>query len=99
MRWPSLTRSLKTLLTRSNVSSDTVDPALHILLGQRGEHLAADYLPRLGYTLVVSNFTLPVGRNLRGALVQAEIDLIAYEASTLCFIEVRPAPPTGSPLP
>jgi Holliday junction resolvase-like predicted endonuclease len=26
---------------------------------------------------------------LRGAIVQAEIDLIAYEAETLCFVEVK----------
>jgi putative endonuclease len=66
---------------------DKVAP--HLLLGERGERLAAEHLERLGYTLVASNFTLPVGRNLRGALVQAEIDLVAYDGSTLCFIEVK----------
>src|SRR6185503_14862517 len=44
---------------------------------------------QLGYRLVAANFTLPVGRNLRGAVVHAEIDLIAYDADTLCFIEVK----------
>src|ERR687884_496919 len=63
--------------------------APHLLLGQRGERLAAEHLERLGYTLVASNFTLPVGRNLRGALVQAEIDLVAYDGPVLCFIEVK----------
>jgi putative endonuclease len=63
--------------------------APHLLLGARGERLAAKRLEQLGYTLLASNFTLPVGRNLRGTLIQAEIDLIAYDGSTLCFVEVK----------
>jgi putative endonuclease len=58
-------------------------------LGRRGEELAAAYLDQLGYALVAANFTLPVGRNLRGAIVSSEIDLVAYEGATLCFIEVK----------
>jgi len=58
-------------------------------LGQLGESYAAAYLEQLGYRLVAANFTLPVGRNLRGAVVTAEIDLIAYDRNTLCFIEVK----------
>ena len=58
-------------------------------LGQLGETYAAAYLEQLGYRLVAANFTLPVGRNLRGAVVNAEIDLIAYDRNTLCFIEVK----------
>src|SRR5919108_2967642 len=58
-------------------------------LGKLGETYAAAYLEQLGYRLVAANFTLPVGRNLRGAVVTAEIDLIAYDADTLCFIEVK----------
>src|SRR5215208_272326 len=58
-------------------------------LGQLGEIYAAAYLEQLGYRLVAANFTLPVGRNLRGAVVNAEIDLIAYDRNTLCFIEVK----------
>ena len=58
-------------------------------LGKLGEEYAAAYLDQLGYRLVAANFKLPVGRNLRGAVVNAEIDLIAYEGATLCFIEVK----------
>jgi len=58
-------------------------------LGQLGESYAAAYLDQLGYRLVAANFTLPVGRNLRGAIINAEIDLIAYDGDTLCFIEVK----------
>jgi putative endonuclease len=65
------------------------ESAPHLLLGQRGERLAAERLEELGYTLLASNFTLPVGRNMRGALVHAEIDLIAYDGPVLCFVEVK----------
>ncbi|MFL6257811.1 MAG: hypothetical protein ACJ74T_22620, partial [Pyrinomonadaceae bacterium] len=56
-------------------------PALapHLDLGRRGERLAAEYLRARGFELVASNFKLNVGRNRRGAVVQAEIDLVAYE--------------------
>lgn len=63
--------------------------APHLALGHRGELLAAEHLERVGYRLVASNFTLPVGRNLRGALIHAEIDIVAYEEATLCFVEVK----------
>jgi putative endonuclease len=58
-------------------------------LGQLGESYAAAYLEQLGYRLVAANFTLPVGRNRRGAIINAELDLIAYDGDTLCFIEVK----------
>ena len=38
---------------------------------------------------MAANFTLPVGRNLRGTVVNAEIDLVAYDVDTLCFVEVK----------
>ena len=60
-----------------------------IELGKLGEQYAAAYLEQLGYRFVAANFTLPVGRNLRGSVVNAEIDLIAYDQNTLCFIEVK----------
>ena len=60
-----------------------------IELGKLGEQYAAAYLEQLGFQLVAANLTLPVGRNLRGALVNAEIDIIAYDRDTLCFIEVK----------
>jgi putative endonuclease len=58
-------------------------------LGALGEAYAAAYLDQLGYRIVAANFTLPVGRNRRGAIVNAEIDLIAYDGDTLCFVEVK----------
>ena len=60
-----------------------------IELGKLGEAYAAAYLEQRGYRLVAANFTLPVGRNLRDVVVNAEIDLIAYDGNTLCFVEVK----------
>ena len=42
-----------------------------------------------GYRIVAANFSLPVGRNLRGAVVRAELDLVAYDGPMLCFIEIK----------
>jgi putative endonuclease len=58
-------------------------------LGEHGEALAADFLVRNGYRLVVSNFKVPVGRNSKGVQVTGELDLIALDGNTLCFIEVK----------
>jgi putative endonuclease len=65
------------------------DLAPHLALGRRGERLALAYLEQQGFRLVATNFTLPVGRNRRGALVEAEIDIVAYEGPALCFVEVK----------
>jgi putative endonuclease len=69
--------------------NDIMPSSPGIELGKLGEQYAAAYLEQLGYRLVAANFTLPVGRSLRGALVSAEIDLVAYDGNTLCFIEVK----------
>lgn len=61
----------------------------HLRLGKLGEAYAAAYLDQIGYQLVAANFTIPVGRNLRGAIINAEIDLIAYDGQMLCFVEVK----------
>jgi putative endonuclease len=61
----------------------------HLVLGRRGEELAAAYLQQRGYRIVAANFSLPVGRNRVGVLINVEIDLVAYEAETLCFVEVK----------
>lgn len=83
MFWKKLSsRWIKRSLSREQHS-------LSLDLGQRGERLAAEYLERAGYSIVATNFQISVGRNLRGALVRAEIDVVAYEGATLCFIEVK----------
>lgn len=77
----------------ANESSDeSVNQSIqgaHIALGDRGEALAAAYLEKLGVRIVAANFVVPVGRNRLGAVINAEIDLVAYDGETLCFIEVK----------
>jgi len=79
--------------TRARLSRGAGDDdkalAPHLELGRRGEQLAAEHLLANGYKLVASNFKLGVGRNRRGAVVQAEIDLVAYDGPVVCFVEVK----------
>jgi putative endonuclease len=74
-----------------NKSKQTPLPAAsaELELGQRGEQLAIEHLLRAGYRLVAANVRLPIGRNLRDVTVNAEIDVVAYDGPTLCFIEVK----------
>ena len=58
-------------------------------VGELGEKLAADFLARSGYRMVMANFKVPVGRNRRGVSVSGEIDIIALDDETVCFIEVK----------
>ena len=58
-------------------------------LGVAGEGLAAQFLEDNGYRLVLSNFKVPVGRNSRGVSVTGEIDIVAVDGETLCFVEVK----------
>jgi putative endonuclease len=63
--------------------------APHFSLGERGESLARQHLERAGYRIVAANFSLPIGRNSRDVIVNGEIDLVAYDGETLCFVEVK----------
>jgi len=49
------------------------------LTGQLGERLTAEYLRQKGYRLIASQYRCRHG----------EIDLIAMDGKTLCFIEVK----------
>jgi putative endonuclease len=53
----------------------------HLELGRRGEDTAYFYLRRRGYTIVA--------RDWRSAKARGDLDLIAWEDNTLCFIEVK----------
>src|SRR5258708_35412753 len=70
-------------------SEQSADASTHLALGRRGEELAAAYLLKLGYRIVAANFSLAVGRNRSGVVINVEIDLVAYEGRTLCFVEVK----------
>ncbi len=67
----------------------TEQEAAHLLLGRAGEERALEFLARQGFRLVAANVQLPVGRTRRGAEVKAEVDIIAYDGATLCFVEVK----------
>jgi putative endonuclease len=73
----------------STAAEWSVDASPHLELGRRGEELAAAYLMQAGYRIVAANFSLPVGRNRSGAVINVEIDLVAYEGPMLCFVEVK----------
>jgi putative endonuclease len=79
----------RTRLSRAGGDDGGDSLAPHLELGRRGERLAAEHLRAQGYRLVASNFKLGVGRNRRGAVVQAEIDLVAYDGPVVCFVEVK----------
>ena len=51
------------------------------VVGRRGEEEAYFHLRRLGYVMVARNFRSPRRHG--------EIDLIGWDADTLCFIEVK----------
>lgn len=72
------------ILSINNISQKSMPS-----LGERGEALAAEFLVKNGYRLVVANFKVPVGRNSKGVSVTGEIDLIALDDETLCFVEVK----------
>lgn len=58
-------------------------------LGSRAEAAAAEYLIENGLRIVMTNFTVPIGRNSKGVQRTGEIDIIAIDGDTLCFIEVK----------
>lgn len=66
---------LAPLLARSNAV-----PA-HLQTGRLGEDLAYFYLRELGFTVVARDF--------RSSRRRGDIDLIAWEGETLCFVEVK----------
>jgi putative endonuclease len=53
----------------------------HLRTGSRGEEEAYFHLRRAGYVIIARNYRSPRSRS--------ELDLIAWEGETLCFIEVK----------
>lgn len=58
-------------------------------IGEFGETVAAEFLRKQGFKLVAVNFKAPIGRTRKGVQFTGEIDLIAFDNETLCFIEVK----------
>ena len=65
------------------------DPLNPQQVGELGEQLAARFLLKNNYRIVLANFKAPIGRNRLGAQVTGEIDLIAFDDKVLCFVEVK----------
>lgn len=67
--------------------------AAHLALGEQGEQLALEYLKTQGYRIVLTNFTVPIGYSSSGRQITGEIDIVAYDETsvpfTLAFIEVK----------
>lgn len=57
----------------------TINMADRMTLGKRGEEEAARHLRKSGYKILGRNVRTPLG----------EIDIVASDKGTLCFIEVR----------
>ena len=51
----------------------------NLYLGRNGEDIAADFLKKSGYKILVKNYKTRLG----------EIDIIAKDKDTLCFVEVK----------
>ena len=87
--WPDAPRNSGGKERRASAETEVEQMAAHIGLGRRGEEWAIAYLEGAGYRIVGSNFALPIGRNARGLIINAEIDIVAYDGPVLCFIEVK----------
>jgi len=72
-----------------DTASSAARTVAHFELGRRGEDLAIAELEQSGYRIVAANFTVPIGRNTRDVMVDAEIDIVAYDGPILCFVEVK----------
>jgi putative endonuclease len=82
------------ILQRFRTSRPGINQHLtHLELGEKGERLAAQFLKRLSYRIVATNFVSPIGYSRNGRQVTGEIDIIAYDESsipfTLAFIEIK----------
>lgn len=58
-------------------------------LGKSGEDAAVRFLEARGYTIILRNFKVVLGRNSSGARITGEIDIIALHDEVICFIEVK----------
>ncbi|MBA3770002.1 MAG: YraN family protein [Blastocatellia bacterium] len=76
-------------MATASLSIANAPEARVIPLGERGEKIAAEFLAANGYRIVFTNFKVPIGRNSKGVARSGEIDIVALDGETLCFIEVK----------
>ena len=81
------------LSLRNQVERNAQPIASHLRLGEMGERLAVQYLEKLDYRIVATNFVLPIGYSRQGRPITGEIDIVAYDETTkpftLTFVEVK----------
>lgn len=63
------------------VPAKRTEEAAHLVTGRRGERAAYFYFRRRGFVVVA--------RGWRSGIVRGDLDLIAWESDTLCFVEVK----------
>jgi putative endonuclease len=73
--------TLRTLDSISRILPQRTAKAAHLKTGTHGEEQAYFYLRREGYVVVARNFRSPRCRS--------ELDMVAWDGETLCFIEVK----------
>jgi putative endonuclease len=71
----------KLVETCDRVSSRRSDLPSHLQTGRRGERAAFFYLRRNGFVVTA--------RGWRSGVARGDLDLVAWEGETICFIEVK----------
>lgn len=78
----TLTRlSLRALDSFARLLSRKDTKPQHLLTGRRGEEAAYFHLRERGYVIVAQNYRSPRSRS--------ELDMVGWDGTTLCFIEVK----------
>jgi putative endonuclease len=70
-----------TLRTLDRILQRRVEKAAHLKTGTHGEEEAYFYLRQQGYVVIA--------RNYRSARCRSELDMVAWDGETLCFVEVK----------
>ena len=73
----------------AQLSHKTQRVLLGVMQGKPNSEMAAEFLEKNGYRIVMANFEAPIGRNSREVQVIGEIDIVALDGETLCFVEVK----------
>ena len=73
--------TLRALDSLARLLPRKVSTAQHLHTGRRGEEAAYFYLREQGYVIIARNYRSPRSRS--------ELDLVGWDAATLCFIEVK----------
>ena len=65
--------------TKKDIHKSFSSKQFNNVTGSSAEEKAAEYLKSQGYRIVKRNYKVPLG----------EIDIVAYDGDTLCFVEVK----------